>query len=97
MKELRDIAQRLNIIGEEDIADVVLCALAAATDAIEPKADLTYTHIMRNLREKNKKDDVRTFQKVFKDVFEEALDKDVDNPEKIALLEAMNQIKYEDD
>ena len=93
--ELREIARELRLLGEKGIADKVLCALAAATDAEMPRADLSYTYVMRELRNKNS-DDIRAFQKTFKESFEQALDEGIDEPEQVALMEALQEVEFED-
>ena len=93
--ELRDISRQLKLLGELELSDKVLCALAAVTDAERPRVDLSYTYVMRKLRGDKKDKDVHTFQKVFKDTFEEALDNDADNPEEVALMEALQNIDFE--
>lgn len=54
--------------------------------------ELSYSYIMRKLR-KADKDVVRQFQEVFKKNFDAALDDNLENPEKIALLAAIKETK----
>ena len=90
--ELRAIAKELRLLGASETADKVMCALAAVTDAEEPRADLSYTYIMRELRKTD--DDKRlVFQKTFKEAFDRALDEDLEDPSQVALMEALEQIE----
>src|SRR5690606_20011661 len=84
----------LSEAGERALASDLLCALAALTDTEMPRADLTYSSVMRDLRQNNK-DSVRKFQVTFKNAFEEAIDEELDNPEQIALMQALQEINVE--
>jgi hypothetical protein len=91
---LRSICKDLKLAGEDEMADKVLCALAALTNTKRPKADLSYSYVMRKLR-KNNEDKVREFQIDFKQAFEAALDQDLENPEDVALMQALKKIGVE--
>jgi hypothetical protein len=80
--------------GEDELADKVLCALAALTNTAAPKADLSYSYVMRKLR-KNNPDQVREFQVEFKQAFEDALDQDIESPEDVALMQALQKVGVE--
>ena len=88
MKELRDSIRLLKSIGEHDLASDLLCAIAAMEELIDPHTDLTYTAIMRDLRQ-NQKDKVVPFEKAFKEAFDAAIDEELENPEQLAIMEAM--------
>ena len=96
MKHIIAIARELREIGEHENADRLLCAIAALTDGQKPLGDLTYTGIMRDIRKDDIKK-VRAFQKSFKKAFDEALEDDIENPEEIALMEAIDTIGYKHD
>lgn len=90
--KLINIAKTLKESGNHDSSDRVLCALAALTDSIEPKANLSYSYIMRDLR-KNHPDQVSNFQRIFKYYFDKAIKSGSDDFENIALMHAVNELE----
>ena len=89
------ILMNLYVLGEFDLADKVLCAIAIANDNVkEPKPDVTYSSLMRTLR-KGDNDKRLTFQKTFKQSFENALDEELDDPERVALMAGLKAINAE--
>lgn len=68
-------------------------SLANKTDL---KPELSYSSIMRTLR-KDKDERKLKFQKTFKDAFDRALDEQLEEPEKIALLAAVKKIDFKAD
>lgn len=95
LARLRKIAVRLRDLDESELADKVLCAIAALTDAEEPRADLSYSYVMRELRKTKNKEKVREFQKTFKEAFDEAVDNNIEDPASIALMTALEQNNLE--
>jgi hypothetical protein len=95
INKISAVAKDLRLAGEQDLADKLLCALAALTDAKQPKADLSYTYVMRELR-KNCPENVDKFQIAFKQAFEQAIDENLEDPEQIALMEAMDAVEFKD-
>lgn len=89
VSELKKISDTLKRLGHANLADKTMCALAALSE--EPKPDLSYSSVMRKLRNKYKAK-VKPFQITFKQIFEEALDGDVENPENMALVAALKKI-----
>ncbi|NJO18539.1 MAG: hypothetical protein HC877_23260 [Thioploca sp.] len=64
--QIHKIAKDLKLYGENEIADKIICAFAAITDAEMPRIDLSYTYIMRELRKENKHKDFQiSFKKSF--------------------------------
>lgn len=94
--ELASICKDLRLLGENELTKDALCAYAAITDTENPRADLSYSYIMRKLR---KGDDERRlkFQKVFKTSFDRALLEDVEEPADLALMVAIKSIDFKDD
>ena len=92
MEQLRKLAAIKRELGLDPIEE--LTALAKQSDGIAPRADLTYSHVMRELRQKDPKG-VEKFMKDFKDAFERALDNNLKNPEKHALMESLSHISIE--
>jgi hypothetical protein len=94
---LGSVCKDLRLLGDYDLTDRALCAFAAVTDAEMPRIDLSYTHVMRKLRKENR-GKVRSFQESFKSTFERAIDEELDDPENIALMQAIkeNDIDPED-
>ena len=94
--ELASICKDLRLLGESELTKDALYAYAAITDTEDPRPDLSYSYVMRKLR---KGDDDRRlkFQKIFKQVFDEALNEDVDEPAEIALMVALKAIDFKDE
>lgn len=84
------------MLGDHDLADKALCAYAAVTDSENPRVDLSYSYIMRQLRKGDKERRIE-FQKIFKEAFDRALLEDVENPAEVALMVAMKAIDFTDD
>lgn len=63
---------------------------------IEIKPDLSYSSVMRKLR-KGKDEKRLEFQKEFKNAFDGALNENLEEPEKIALLSAIKAINFSND
>lgn len=53
----------------------------------------SYSSIMRDLR-KNDPDNVLPFMKSFKSAFDNALNDGLDDPDKLALMEAIKKVNY---
>lgn len=92
--KLIKIAKKLKDNNYHEISDKILCALAALTDSIEPKANLSYSYIMRDLR-KNYPDKVSKFQKIYKHYFDKALIEDMEDFQEIALMHAVSDLEKE--
>jgi hypothetical protein len=93
--ELASICKDLRLLGEAELTKEALYAYAAITDTENPRADLSYSYVMRKLRKGD--DSIRLkFQKVFKDAFDRALLEDVEEPAEIALMVAMKAINFQD-
>jgi hypothetical protein len=95
LDELRRLCKDLKLVGEDDLADKVLCAIAAATDTKSPRADLSYTYVMRQLRKDKDPEKVKTFQVVFKKTFDQALDADLEDPAELALMKAIKHVDFQ--
>lgn len=85
--KFKKISNQLIDLGQFDLADKVLCALAA----INENTAGSYSATMRELR-KNKSDKKDLFQKKFNEAFNNALDEELENPEQIALMYALKSI-----
>ena len=92
---LAHICKDLRLLEQHDLTDKVLCAYAALSDIeSKPKVDLSYTYIMRKLRQEGNEDRTKAFQVAFKDAFERGLDEDIENPTEIALMMGMKAINW---
>ena len=94
LEKIRSSIRILSEAGEKELASDLLCALAALTDTVEPRPDLTYSATMRELRQHHK-DSVKNFQVAFKEAFEEALDEELEDPEQVAMMQAIQAIDVE--
>lgn len=95
-KELQEVCRQLKSVGEDELVDRVLCAYAAVTGSESPRVDLSYSYVMRKLRN-TAPDQVRSFQVAFKRAFDDALDQDLDEPANIALTSALKETGVEVD
>ena len=95
IKNLRKLAKEARLAGKDKICDRVLIAIAKETDLATPRSDLSYSYIMRKLR-KEDSDKAKEFMKAFKKAFDEAYIEEIDEPDQVALMEAMKSIGYED-
>ena len=94
LKTLRKIAKDLKILGEDDICNKISLAISMETNAKDAKPELSYSYICRDL---NKKDPetLKVFQSCFKEIFDKAFLEGFDNPEEIALMQAIQEVGYE--
>jgi len=90
LEKLRKLAQSLREAGENELADGVCCAFAALSGQKRPQVDLTFSSVLRDLRKKSP-ENVRPFQKLFKEKFDEALIAEIDDPEEAALMECIGK------
>jgi hypothetical protein len=90
-KNLIKLCQDLKLAGEHDLADKLSCALSALAQSKRPRHDLSYSYVMRELRNKHK-DKVKLFQTTFKKSFDEALFENMEDPDQVALLSALQTI-----
>lgn len=90
-KKLKRLCKDLKLADEHDMADKVLCAIAAIMDVEDPKAHLSYSYVMRDLR-KNHPEKIHEFQLTFKKVFEEAMIEGMSDPEEMALLAGLQTL-----
>jgi hypothetical protein len=88
--EIYALQHDLLSLGESEMSDHLLCVLAAMEETT-----LTYSAAMRKIRKKYDSEQVHEFQRVFKDVFEEAIDTGIDNPEGVALTKTLKQLELE--
>ena len=94
LKTLRKIAKDLKNLGEDDICNKISLAISMETNAKDAKPELSYSYICREL---NKKDvnALKVFQNCFKRSFDEAFLEGLENPEEIALIQAIQEVDYE--
>lgn len=96
-REMENICKDLRILGDNSLTKKALFAYAAMYDVESPRVDLSYSYIMRKLRAEGNDERRLKFQKVFKDSFDQALYNDLDNPENIALMNAVKAIDFKDE
>lgn len=88
---LKKLCQDLKLSNEHELADKVACALSALAGTKNVRPELSYSYIMREIRDD--KDKTRKFQQSFKDSFESALDNGEERPEEVALMAAVHDAK----
>lgn len=88
MEKIRKLAAFKREIGLDPSEELL------ALGGIAPRADLTYSHVMRQLRQKDP-DNVKKFMKEFQEAFDEALDNNLKNPERHALMQSLSHISIE--
>jgi len=89
-RELTLLQAELLSLGEDEMSDQLLCALAAMEET-----SLTYSAALRKVRQKHEPEQVREFQQTFKDAFEQSIDAGVDNPEGVALTKTLKELQLE--
>lgn len=94
--ELAYICKDLRLLGDINLTKQALLAYSSITDIENPKIDLSYSYMMRQLRKGDKKRKIK-FQKAFKQAFDTALNSDLDNPAEIALMVAIKAIDFKDE
>jgi site-specific recombinase len=90
LKFLRNLAKDANLHKNEKIKSTALYAIAELTGDLNTKADLSYSSIMRDL--KDKPEERKLFMETFKKAFDDAFINELDNPEEIALFAAMKEM-----
>jgi hypothetical protein len=90
---LISIAKELKLIGEDDLSNRVLCVLGADNS----NANLSYSYIMRKLRQQDDPKRLYAFMKSFKDAFDKAFIDELEDPVNIALFSSIKAINYKDD
>jgi hypothetical protein len=71
--------------------NMIYTKIVKSQELPEPETTKTYSSIMRDLN-KNEPDKLQPFMVAFKDAFDEAIENDIDNPDQVALLEALSKI-----
>ena len=94
LEVLRRIAKDLRGVGEIGICNKVLIAIADISETSDPRPDLSYSNIMRELRKKDK-DRAKEFQIAYKEAFDEAYLEDIPDIEQVALMQAMKKINFD--
>ncbi len=92
--KLRKLAKKLRMEGKHDLCDDLI-ASAASSKSISPRPDLSYSYIMRQLRQAGDPDRVREFQIAFKKAFDEAYLENIENLDDVALLQAIQECKLQ--
>jgi len=92
-RALAEICKDLRLLGDKELTDRALCAYAAMTDVESPRVDLSYSYVMRRLR-KGDKERQLTFQRAFKEAFDQALYADIEEPADVALMVALKAIDF---
>lgn len=87
------IAKELKFIGEDDLSNRILCVLGTNNSS----ANLSYSYIMRELRQQNDPKRLYAFMKSFKDAFDKAFVDELEDPTNIALLSSIKAINYKDE
>lgn len=96
LDSLRKLAKQFRLSGDKDLCEKILIVIAGESGLESTRADLTYSSVMRDLNNGDKKRRLN-FMKKFKETFDEAFDDGLENPEEIALLAAIKEIGYNDE
>ncbi len=89
---LRSGMVKMSSIGYDDVAYGMLQVIAAIEDLEPEMSDLTYSAALRKLRSE-KPDSVVPFMKRFKELFDEAVDGNVESPENAALMQISKEFE----
>ena len=60
-------------------------------------ADISYSSVMRELRQDKDEDRLRKFMIVFKETFDQSFINEIDEPQNVALMKALKAIDYEEE
>ena len=80
----------------QNLRHCFLFALAEEDHSKSPKTDLSYSYVMRKLRQDGNDKVTREFQQVFKEAFDRAIMEELESPEDSALMMAMQEIGFKD-
>lgn len=86
------LAKDLRSVDEKGLSKELLI-IAGAGD----KADLSYSAVMRELRQDDDKDRTKVFMTVFKEIFDQSFISELEEPQNIALMQALKAIDYEEE
>lgn len=92
---LRELAKQFKYANNTDLCKKILLIISAKTGTSNPRSDLSYSYIMREI--KNDKEKLNEFMTVFKNTFDDAYENDLESPEEIALMTAMKAINFKDE
>lgn len=92
LSTLRRLAKELRMQGADEVCDKIVLAISSITNAMDAKPDLSYSFVLRKLRNINS-ERVRKFQIAFKRAFDEAFLDGLSNPDDAAMLQAIQEIK----
>lgn len=94
-KALDLLSEAAKFAFDSDIRQGILLAISAIDDLEEPRSDLTYTSVMRELRQKESEDKIKNFMKEFKEAFDAGLYEGIDEPESAALMMAIKKTEVD--
>jgi hypothetical protein len=89
-KKTCKLAKKLREDGKNESCNHLI-ASSASKNAINPRPDLSYSYIMRRLRQIGDKNRTRSFQEAFKKAYDEAYINDLENIDDVALLQALQE------
>ena len=88
---LRKLAKELRLHGANEVCNKVVLAIFSETNAQDAKPDLSYSFILRKLRNESP-ERAREFQIAFKKAFDQAFLEGLHNPDDAAMLQAIQEI-----
>lgn len=97
LSNMKKLAAKAKEIGDEESFEKIKHALKKDFDYDNVNLGVTYSQVMRKLNKDENKERLKFFMKTFKKTFDEAVDEDLEEPEKLALLEALQAIKWNND
>ena len=89
---LKSLAKEARANDKIKLADSFIKKIADITGNVEENADLSYSAIMREI--KDDKEKRKTFMVAFKKAFDAAVLNGIDNPDQIALFQAIKDTDY---
>jgi hypothetical protein len=88
------LAKEANLKNNEKLKEKSKIAIAEITGDLNNKADISYSSIMRDL--KDQPEQRVAFMKAFKEAFDQAFLQGLENPDQIALFSAMKNVSVEE-
>ncbi len=92
LAKIVSLAKDLRAVGEKDLSKKLLVVAGAGE-----MADISYSSVMRELRQDKDEDRLRKFMIVFKETFDQSFINEIDEPQNVALMKALKAIDYEEE
>ena len=97
LESLKKFAAKAKEIGDTEAFESIKKALKRDFDYDNINLGISYSQVMRKLNKDNDKERLENFMKCFKETFDQADNESLDEPDKVALIESLQAIKWNND